>query len=80
MKELESKESYNLEEAAQFLGMKLRALKDACLAKRIRYAKLDRRTWRFARADLNDFINRNTIEPRTPYGPKKKRIARLHNA
>jgi excisionase family DNA binding protein len=73
---LESKESYNLEEAAQFLGMKLRALKDACLAGRIRYAKLDRRTWRFVRTDLDDFINRNTFEPRTPYGRKSPKRAR----
>jgi excisionase family DNA binding protein len=66
----DSQQFFNLQEAAAYLRMKERALRDACLAKRIGYAKLDRRTWRFTRAGLDDFIRRNSFEPRTLYGPK----------
>jgi excisionase family DNA binding protein len=51
---------YTLEEAAKYLGMRERALRDACLARRITYSKLDRRTWRFTKTALEDFIERNT--------------------
>ena len=66
----EPKRYYTLLEAAELLRMRPRALRDACRAGRITFAKLDRRTWAFTQADLNAFVERHTFQARTAYGPK----------
>ena len=69
---LGTKERFNLEEAAAYLGMKTRALREACLDRRIAYSKLDRRTWLFTRAALDEFIRRT----RFPVAPKTAKTTR----
>ena len=61
---------FDLPEAAKYLRMSERALQEACLAQRVSFSKLNYRTWRFTRADLEDFIRRNRRQARTVYGPK----------
>src|SRR6266403_1453257 len=51
---------FSLEEAAEYLGVKERTLRDACLTRQITYTKLDRRTWRFTKKGLDEFIERKT--------------------
>jgi excisionase family DNA binding protein len=60
----------DLKEAAAYLRLSVRALRDACNAGRITHTRLDRLNWRFRKADLDDFVARRTVRARTVYGRK----------
>ena len=53
------------DEAAAYLGMKPEAPRNACHARRVTYARLNYRTWRFTKADLDNFISRYTFPAKT---------------
>jgi excisionase family DNA binding protein len=46
----------NLQEASEFLGVTTRRLKDLCREKRITHTRIDYRTYRFTRADLDAWL------------------------
>jgi excisionase family DNA binding protein len=47
----------NLKEASEYLGISERRLKDLCRERRISHGRVDYRTYRFTRADLNAYLN-----------------------
>jgi len=47
---------YDLAGAAQYLGMTTRKLKDLCRDKRIAHSRLDYRSYRFRRSDLEGYL------------------------
>jgi excisionase family DNA binding protein len=65
-------ELLDLKEAADYLRITIRALRDACKSGHVTHARLDRLTWRFKKADLDDFIARRTIRAKTVYGDRAK--------
>jgi excisionase family DNA binding protein len=50
-----------LAEAAAFLKIPIRSLRDLCKRKRVSHARLNYRTYRFRRSDLETYLNRRTI-------------------
>jgi len=49
-------------EAAAYLKLPVRSLRDLCKRKRISHARLNYRTYRFRKADLEIYLNRRTIQ------------------
>jgi excisionase family DNA binding protein len=50
-----------LVEAATYLKIPVRSLRDLCKRKRISHARLNYRTFRFRKSDLEIYLNRRTI-------------------
>jgi excisionase family DNA binding protein len=50
-----------LTEAAEYLQIPPRAVRELCTAKKIDHARLDHRNWRFTRADLDLYIAKRTV-------------------
>jgi excisionase family DNA binding protein len=50
-----------LVEAAAFLKIPVRSLRDLCKRKRVSHARLNYRTYRFRRSDLETYLNRRTV-------------------
>ena len=53
----ESCATFGLKEAAAYLGMKPEPLRNACHARRATYFRLNYRTWRFTKPDLDNFTS-----------------------
>jgi excisionase family DNA binding protein len=49
-------------EAAAYLKLPVRSLRDLCKRKRVSHARLNYRTYRFRKADLEIYLNRRTIQ------------------
>jgi excisionase family DNA binding protein len=56
-----------LDEAAEYLGVTRRFLRELCLRKKIRFAKPNYRTWAFRRADLDAYHDRIAINAKAVY-------------
>ena len=52
---------FTLIEAAEYLQLPPRAVRELCTAKKINHARLDHRNWRFTRADLDLYIAKRTV-------------------
>lgn len=57
-----------LNEAAEYLRVSRRFLRELYLRKKIRGAKPNYRTWVFRKADLDAYLDRITINPKGVYG------------
>jgi len=55
----------NLQEAAEYLGFTPRKLKDLCREKRITHSRPDYRTYRFKRADLDEWLEQYRMQRRS---------------
>jgi excisionase family DNA binding protein len=54
-----------LQQAAEFLGVTTRKLKDLCRQKRITHSRPDYRTYRFIRADLDAWLEQYRMHERS---------------
>jgi excisionase family DNA binding protein len=50
-----------LEEAADYLQIPRRSLRELCEKKKISHARLDYRNWRFRKADLDAYLGNRTV-------------------
>lgn len=50
-----------LAEAADYLQIPLRSMRDLASRKKISHSRLDYRNWRFKKADLDGFLEKNRI-------------------
>jgi excisionase family DNA binding protein len=50
-----------LEEAAQYLQIPRRSLRELCEKKKISHSRLDYRNWRFRKADLDAYLENRTV-------------------
>jgi len=57
----------DLSEAANYLRISNRARRDLCKRRAVAYAKINYRTWRFRRADLDRYLNRSTVQAKEVY-------------
>jgi excisionase family DNA binding protein len=57
----------DLTEAANYLKISNRALRDICKRKGISYARIDYRNFRFRIADLEAFLDRITVRAKSVY-------------
>jgi excisionase family DNA binding protein len=60
----EASDLLDLRGGAQYLGMTTRKLKDLCRDKRITHSRLDYRTYRFTRADLDAWLTEYRLNRR----------------
>jgi excisionase family DNA binding protein len=58
----------NLKEAAQFLDIPVRSLREKCRRNLLTHVRIDRTHWRFFRADLNAYLQRHTFQAKTVFG------------
>jgi excisionase family DNA binding protein len=56
-----------IDEAAEYLGLTRRFLRELCLRRKIRFAKPNYRTWVFKRSDLDAYLNRISINAKGVY-------------
>jgi excisionase family DNA binding protein len=56
-----------IDEAAGYLKISRRALRELCLRRQIRHAKPTYRTWIFRREDLDEYLNRIAIRTKAVY-------------
>jgi excisionase family DNA binding protein len=56
-----------LPEAAAYLKVSTRVVRDWCKQNRIRYSKLNYRQWRFRKADLDAFLDRRATNAKSVY-------------
>jgi excisionase family DNA binding protein len=56
-----------INEAAEYLGVTRRFLRELYLRKKIRGAKPNYRTWIFRKADLDAYLDRITVNPKGVY-------------
>jgi excisionase family DNA binding protein len=59
-----SERPLTLEQAAAYLQIPRRSLRELCEKKKIAHARLDYRNWRFRKADLDTYLEKRTILPR----------------
>jgi excisionase family DNA binding protein len=59
---------YNLEEAAQYLGVSKRSLRGLCHRRAISFIRLNRYEWRFSETDLLAFLERRKVCAKTLRG------------
>jgi excisionase family DNA binding protein len=57
----------DLTEAANYLGISNRALRDLCKRRAVTYAKIDYRNWRFRVRDLEAYLERIRIKAKAVY-------------
>jgi len=60
-------EKLTLKEAAAELRMSPRLLRDMCTAGRIGFIRVGRRHWLFTRANIDEFIQRNSFRAKTVF-------------
>jgi excisionase family DNA binding protein len=60
-------ERLGIDEAAEYLGVTRRFLRELYLRKKIRGAKPNYRTWVFRKADLDAYLDRITVNPKGVY-------------
>jgi excisionase family DNA binding protein len=65
-----SEEIFDLGKAAAYLGVSKLQLKTMAKAGRVTYCRVDRLHWRFAKRDLDSYIERNTFQAKTVYQEK----------
>jgi excisionase family DNA binding protein len=58
---------FDLTEAAEYLKISNRALRDLCKRKAITYIRLDRYNWRFRILDLETYLVRRTVQAKAVY-------------
>jgi len=58
---------FDLTEAAEYLKISNRALRDLCKRKAITYIRLDRYNWRFRISDLETYLVRRTVQAKAVY-------------
>ena len=58
---------FDLTEAAEYLKISNRALRDLCKRKAITYIRLDRYNWRFRISDLETYLVRGTVRAKAVY-------------
>jgi excisionase family DNA binding protein len=58
---------FGIDEAAEYLGVTRRYLRELCLRRKIRFAKPNYRTWAFKKADLEAYLDRITINAKGVY-------------
>jgi excisionase family DNA binding protein len=51
-----------INEAAEYLQLPRRAVRELCNKKKIRHTPLDFRNFRFSKADLDEFLAKRTME------------------
>jgi excisionase family DNA binding protein len=52
-----------LEEAADYLQIPRRSLRELCEHKKISHSRLDYRNWRFKKADLDAYLDARNVQP-----------------
>ena len=57
----------DLTEAANYLGISNRALRDLCKRRAVTYAKIDYRNWRFRVCDLEAYLERIRVKAKAAY-------------
>jgi excisionase family DNA binding protein len=57
----------SLEEAAEYLKVSRRNMRELCLRRKIRFAKPNYRTWIFRRSDLDEYLNRIAFNAKGVY-------------
>ena len=60
-------EIFDLKEAAAYLGVPPLQMRTLAKSGRITYCRIDRLHWRFAKRDLDSYIERNTHRARTVF-------------
>jgi excisionase family DNA binding protein len=58
----------NVNQAAQYLGISARALKDLCWTGKITFMKVNHRHWRFRPEDIEEYLDRVTFKRKSVYG------------
>lgn len=56
-----SERPLTLEQAAEYLQIPRRSLRELCEKKKISHSRLDYRNWRFRKADLDAYLENRTI-------------------
>jgi excisionase family DNA binding protein len=59
-----SERPLTLEQAAGYLQIPRRSLRELCEKRKIAHARLDYRNWRFKKADLDAYLAKRTVLPR----------------
>jgi excisionase family DNA binding protein len=54
----------DLTEAAKYLKISNRALRDLCKRRLVSYAKINYRNWRFRKSDLDRYLSKRTVVAR----------------
>jgi excisionase family DNA binding protein len=57
----------DLIEAAKYLKISNRALRDLCKRRAVTYVRLDRLNWRFRRSALDAYLDRLTVKAKEVY-------------
>jgi excisionase family DNA binding protein len=52
-----------IEQAAQYLQIPRRTLRELCEKKKICHCRLDYRRWRFRKSDLDSFLETRNVQP-----------------
>jgi len=71
-----SEETFDLQGAAQYLGIPTLQLRTLAKGGRITYTRLNRTHWRFTKRDLDAFLERNTFRATTVFGKEAKKAAK----
>ena len=58
---------FDLTEAAKYLKISNRALRDLCKRQAVTYIRLDRYNWRFRISDLETYLVRRTVQAKVVY-------------
>ena len=58
-----SERRLTLEEAADYLQLPRRTLRELCEKKKICHSRLDYRRWRFRKSDLDAYLDVRTVQP-----------------
>ncbi len=56
-----SERQLTLEEAAEYLQIPRRSLRELCEKKKISHSRLDYRHWRFRKSDLDAYLENRTV-------------------
>jgi excisionase family DNA binding protein len=62
---------FDLSGAAKYLGISKVQMRTLARAGRVTYSRIDRLHWRFAKRDLDAFIQRNTFRAQSVFGEAK---------
>jgi excisionase family DNA binding protein len=60
-------ENFNLKQAAAYLDIPPLQMRTLAKQGRVTYSRIDRLHWRFARRDLDAYIQRNTYQAKTVF-------------
>jgi excisionase family DNA binding protein len=59
-----SERPLTIDQAAEYLQIPRRSLRELCDKRKIAHARLDFRNWRFKKADLDAYLEKRTVLPR----------------